>query len=75
MFAKSTDGRVFYTSWIAGGGGNGWKEVDGNGHISSAPAAAAVGEHIFLAARALDGSVILNQADAGHPFGEWFPVK
>jgi hypothetical protein len=75
MFVRSPDGRVFYNSWVVGGGGVGWKEMEGNGHIASAPAAAAVGNHIFVAATGLDGNIILNQADAGHPFGQWFPVN
>ncbi len=75
MFARSTDSRIFYNTWAQGGGGAGWKEVEGSGRILSAPAAAAVGTHLYVAGIGLDGKVILNQADAGKPFGQWFPVN
>lgn len=66
FFAKRLDGRVFYNN------GLGWREVEGNGHISSAPASGAVGNHVFIAANGLDGRVYLNQADLDQPFGAWF---
>lgn len=49
--------------------------MNGNGRVASAPAAAAVGTHVFLAARGLDGNLYLNQADLGGPFGQWFSMN
>lgn len=72
FFAKSLDGRVFYNRAKLGEGGVGWAEVEGNGRISSAPAAAGVGTHVFLVAQGLDGNLYLNQADLGRPFNNFW---
>jgi hypothetical protein len=43
----------------------GWKEVEGNGRTNAAPGAGAVGSHVFVAVKGLDGRVVVNQADGG----------
>lgn len=74
-FATGVDGRIMYNYAPLGQGGAGWKEVEGNAKTNSAPAAGTVGDHIYLAIRSTDGSILVNQADTSHPFGEWFPAN
>src|SRR5260370_18946924 len=75
FFVKRSDGRVCYDRAVLGQAGLGWTEVDGNGLISSARAAAGVGTHVFVAARGLDGNLYLNQADLGGHFNDfWSPM-
>ncbi|MGH2566560.1 MAG: hypothetical protein ACRDE5_18720, partial [Ginsengibacter sp.] len=75
FFAKSIDGKIFYNHALIGQGGNGWKEVDGNGLTDKSPAACAVGNNYMFVAAKENGSntIIVNQADLGKPFGFWFP--
>jgi hypothetical protein len=39
----------------------------------TAPSAAGVGNHVFVAIKGLDARVFGNQTDLGQPFGQWFP--
>jgi hypothetical protein len=74
FFAKSLDGRIYYTRAKLGQGGGDWVEVEGNGNTDLAPAAGAVGNHVFVAikGKGSDGHIYVNQADLGQPFGQWF---
>jgi hypothetical protein len=75
FFAKSLDGRIFKNQAALGQGGQGWVEVEGSGRTDAAPAAAAIGNHVFVAVKALGrNEILLNQADLGQPFGQWFPM-
>ena len=74
FFAKTSDGRIMYQTAQLGQAGLCFTEVDGNGRTDAAPAAAAIGNAMCLVAvKGLDGHVAINQADLGHPFGQWFP--
>jgi TIR domain-containing protein len=64
--------RIYMNQAVLGQGFRGWVEVEGNGRTDAAPGAGAVGSHIFLAIKSVDGQMYLNQADLGHPFGQWF---
>ncbi|HKF55497.1 MAG TPA: hypothetical protein VKJ45_08645, partial [Blastocatellia bacterium] len=67
--------RIFFSRAVLGQGGAGWVEVDGGGRTDAAPAAAAVGTHVFVAVRGLDRQVYLNQADLGGSFNSfWLPM-
>src|SRR5205085_1046438 len=52
-----------------------WREMEGGGRTDAAPAAGAVGTHLFVAVKGLDGNIYLNQADVGQSFGQWFPMN
>ena len=69
---RATDGRVVYNRATLGQGGVGWKEMEDDGRTDAAPAAGAVGTHVFVVIKGLDGNVYLTQADLAQPFGQWF---
>jgi hypothetical protein len=46
--------------------------VEGGARTDAAPAAGAVGSHVFVAIKGLDGKIYVNQADRARPFGRWF---
>ncbi len=74
IVAKSGDGRIFYTWWPLGSGGQGWQELDGDGRTDAAPAAALVGQnndYLFAVVKGLDGNVYLNQGTLGQGFVGW----
>lgn len=74
-FAKDIDGRICVNQAEFGHAFTGWFEAQGDGRTDAAPAAAAVGNHLFVAVKALGGNeIFLNQADLGHSFGQWFPM-
>lgn len=75
MFGNRSDGRIFYNRAILGQAGSGWTEMEGNGKTDRSPASGAVGTHLFIAIKGLDGQIYLNQADEGNPFGQWFPMN
>ncbi len=75
FFGKRIDGRIFYNSAVLGQEGQGWMEMDGNGHTDVSPAAAAIGTHVFVAIKGIDGRIYINQADEGKSFGQWFPME
>jgi len=75
FFATRTDERVYFNRAVLGQGGSGWSEVDGNGRTNAAPSAAAIGTHLYVAIKGLDGQILLNQADDGKSFGQWFPLN
>jgi hypothetical protein len=52
-----------------------WQNIDGDGRTDTALSAGAVGTHVFVAVKGQDGRVWVNQADLGHPFGQWFPQE
>ncbi len=68
-FAVSSDegphkGHVLYTQWQLGGGGQGWTDlgpINGDVTAATAPAAAAVGNYIFLTVTGTDSHIYLNQ--------------
>jgi hypothetical protein len=64
--------RIYVNQAVLGEAFHGWVEVEGDGRTDAAPSAGAVGSHVFLAIKGLDGNMYLNQADLGHPFGQWF---
>src|SRR5262249_11315348 len=55
FFARRVDGRIYFNLAASGKAGQGWKEIDGNGRTSAGPSAAAVGTHVFVAVKGLDG--------------------
>lgn len=75
FFGKRIDGRIFYNRALLGQAGQGWVEMEGNGHTDVSPAAAAIGTHVFVAIKGLDGRIYINQADEGKSFGQWFPQQ
>lgn len=75
FFATRSDGRIYYNQAVLGQAGAGWREVDGDARTAAPPAAGSVGTHIFVAIRSATGDLLLNQADEGHAFGQWFPMN
>lgn len=63
LFVVALDGRILYTRWKLGGGGNPWQEVGGSGIAYSGPAASIVSgtKYIFITVRGGDDKVWLNQ--------------
>jgi hypothetical protein len=74
VLAKTPDGRIFYNWWRLGSGGQGWRELDGNGRTNATPAAALVGgnnDYLFAVVKGLDGNLYLNQGNLGQAFVGW----
>ena len=74
VVAVRTDGRIFYDWWELGQGGEGFRELDGDGRSDAAPAAALVGaqhNYLFVLVKGLDGNLYLNQGELGKPFVGW----
>ena len=72
VVATDKKGRVFYNWWAVGEGGRGWQELDGGqGQTNVAPAAALVGNYLFVLIKGFDGNIHLNQGDLGKPFVGW----
>lgn len=63
--------RIFYTWWIKGGAGKGWKEFDGNGRAVSAPAIALSQITLFALIKESDGYLYLNQGGLAQAFTGW----
>ncbi|KAK1757106.1 hypothetical protein QBC47DRAFT_443903 [Echria macrotheca] len=64
--AVTADGRVQYTWWDLGGGGNGWRDLPGISSDTS-PGVSLVqgGNYAFVLAKAVGGAVYLNQGTPG----------
>lgn len=61
---NSDDGHVLYTYWQLGGGGQGWNDLGSiapDVTATTAPAAAAVGNYIFVTVTGSDKHIYLNQ--------------
>jgi hypothetical protein len=73
----STDNRVMYDWWDLGGGGHGFREIPGGFRTDTSAAAALVngGGYAFVLAKALDGSVYLNQGAPGGAWVGWRPMN
>ena len=54
-----------------------WAEVQGGGRTDAAPAAAAIGDHVFVFAKGpgADAGIFNNAAAVGQPFGTWAEVQ
>jgi hypothetical protein len=63
--------RVFYTWWIQGGAGKGWKELNGNGRAVSAPAIALSQTTLFAVIKKSDGYLYVNQGELAQAFTGW----
>lgn len=74
IFAVSSDGRIMYDRAKLGQAGVGWREMEGNGRTNAPVAAGAVGTHLFVVMKDVNGGLFVNQADLGQPFGAWFPA-
>ncbi len=69
--ARDSRGRVFYNWWNLGEGGKGWTSL-GDGMLTDVtPAAALVGDYVFVFATGRDGQIHLNQGTLGKPFVGW----
>jgi hypothetical protein len=71
VVAASKQGKIFYTWWNLGQGGQKWAELSGQGPTNVAPAAALVGNYLFVVMKGLDGSLYLNQGALGRKFVGW----
>lgn len=69
--ATDTQGRIYYDWWNLGQGGHGFRELEGNGRTSAAPAVALVGKYMFAFVRGNDGSIYVNQGDVAKPMVGW----
>jgi hypothetical protein len=52
----------------------GWTEVPGNGQTTTAPAAASIGDDVFLVMRDPSGDVMMN-GGANGSFGTWYSLQ
>ena len=68
-----TDGRIFYTWWDLGGGGQPWLEIPGGMHTNAAPAVDLVGNgtYMFIEVKGPDGLLYLDQGTPGGSFVGW----
>jgi hypothetical protein len=69
-----TDGRILYTWWDLGQGGQGYGEPEGDGHSDAAPAVALTGSrhnYLFIVIQGPDGNLLLNQGELGKTFTGW----
>lgn len=71
FFARAPDGRVFYTSALLGQSFSDWRAMDDSIRAASAPAAGAVGGHLFIAVIGEDRKLHYNQGGVGSNFGRW----
>jgi hypothetical protein len=71
VVAVDKQGRIFYDWWTLGEGGHGFKQLEGEGQTDAAPAAALIGNYLFVAIKGLDGNLYLNQGDLGKSFIGW----
>jgi hypothetical protein len=73
QFAVAVDGRVLYNRWKLGGAAEGWREMGGGkGLTDAAPAAAAVGDYIFVSVKAAgnNAGILVNQG-SGYTWVGW----
>jgi hypothetical protein len=72
VVAKNAQGGVFYTSWVLGGKGNGWKSMGQTPSSNSRPVATlARGSYLFVVLTGKDGHIYLNQGNLGGAFTGW----
>jgi hypothetical protein len=68
LFAVNPDHHVLYTFWQLGGGGAGWHDMGGD--TDTAPAAAAVGNYVFVTIKdRTSNRILMNQGTASHWIG------
>jgi len=71
VVAANKQGKLFYTWWTLGQGAQKWAELDGQRSTNVAPAAALVGNYLFVVMKGLDGSLYINQGALGKEFVGW----
>jgi hypothetical protein len=54
---------------------NGWAEVQGDGRTDAAPAAASLGNHLYVFVKGPTGLIFHNSARDGQAFGGWAEVQ
>jgi hypothetical protein len=73
VVAANPHGTVAYNWWSLGQGGKGWQTLDGRA-TNAAPAAALVGNYMFVVVKGTDGSLYLNQGGLGKKMVGWKPM-
>jgi hypothetical protein len=80
VIAKGLDNRIYVNSAEAGkpfdGFGFGWTEVQGGGTTNVSPAAASLGNRLYVFAKGInDNRIYVNSAADGHGFDGWLEVQ
>ncbi len=71
VVAANKQGKLFYTWWDLGQGAQKWAELDGQRSTNAAPAAALIGNYLFVVMKGSDGFLYLNQGAIGKEFVGW----